>query len=135
MTAAKSSFLSFAALPLWSLQSLNIVTVILGKNIKLTSTKRPPFRFESATFSVVFVDQVRVLGDLASPLLDQSGRELKSHTTVPTNFPIPAVSAIANAPQNVTRTVARRILAPPAFAPIAPERARKPKCPTQNDFL
>src|ERR1017187_1909514 len=61
------------------------------------------------------------------PLLDHSGRELESHTTVPTNFPIPAVRAIANAPQNVTRTVARKILAPPAFAPIAPRRARKAK--------
>src|SRR5664279_2255027 len=61
------------------------------------------------------------------PLLDHSGRELESHTTVPTNFPIPAVRAIANAPQNVTRTVARKILAPPVFAPIAPRRARKAK--------
>src|ERR1017187_106422 len=60
------------------------------------------------------------------PLLDHSGRELESHTTVPTNFPIPAVRAIANAPQNVTRTVARKILAPPAFAPIAPRSARNP---------
>src|ERR1017187_7864635 len=48
-------------------------------------------------------------------------------TTVPNNLPIPAVRAIANAPQNVTRTVARRIFAPPTFAPIAPRRARKPK--------
>ena len=48
-------------------------------------------------------------------------------TTVPNNFPIPAVRAIANAPQNVTRAVARRTFAPPALAPIAPRRARKPK--------
>src|SRR5450756_176864 len=47
--------------------------------------------------------------------------------TVPNNFPMPAVSAIAKAPQNVTRTVARRTLAPPARAPIAPRTARKPK--------
>ena len=40
---------------------------------------------------------------------------------------MPAVRAIANAPQNVTRAVARRTFAPPAFAPIAPRRARKPK--------
>src|SRR6478736_6459568 len=38
---------------------------------------------------------------------------------------MPAVSARANAPQNVTRMVARRMLAPPAFAPIAPKTARK----------
>src|SRR5665647_1028261 len=47
--------------------------------------------------------------------------------TVPNIFPMPAVSAIAKAPQNVTRTVARRTLAPPARAPIAPRTARKPK--------
>src|SRR6185503_15059381 len=50
-----------------------------------------------------------------------------THTTVPTSLPIPAVRAIANAPQKVTRAVARRMCAPPAFAPIAPRRARKPK--------
>src|SRR5674476_54530 len=47
--------------------------------------------------------------------------------TVPKSFPMPAVSAIARAPQNVTRSVARRILAPPARAPIAPSTARKAK--------
>jgi hypothetical protein len=34
---------------------------------------------------------------------------------------------MASAPQNVTRAVARRTFAPPALAPIAPRRARKPK--------
>jgi len=34
---------------------------------------------------------------------------------------------MANAPQNVTRIVARRTFAPPARAPIAPRSARKPK--------
>src|SRR5450759_1020085 len=47
--------------------------------------------------------------------------------TVPNNFPMPAVRAIAKAPQNVTRAVARRTLAPPTLAPIAPSKARKPK--------
>ena len=37
---------------------------------------------------------------------------------------MPAVSAMASAPQNVTRAVARRTFAPPARAPIAPSRAR-----------
>ena len=32
----------------------------------------------------------------------------------------------ANAPQKVTRNVARKMFAPPAFAPIAPNKARKP---------
>ena len=45
---------------------------------------------------------------------------------VPKIFPMPAVRAIAKAPQNVTRAVARRTLAPPALAPIAPRSARKP---------
>ena len=48
-------------------------------------------------------------------------------TTVPKSFPMPAVSAIAKAPQNVTRAVARNTFAPPVFAPIAPSRARKPR--------
>ena len=47
--------------------------------------------------------------------------------TVPKTFPMPAVRAIARAPQNVTRSVARRTLAPPARAPIAPRTARKAK--------
>ena len=51
---------------------------------------------------------------------------LASQTTVPKSLPIPAVIASANAPQNVTRTVARRMFAPPARAPMAPSRARKP---------
>ena len=38
---------------------------------------------------------------------------------------MPAVSAIAKAPQNVTRTVALSTLAPPIWAPIAPRNARK----------
>jgi hypothetical protein len=49
----------------------------------------------------------------------------KPQTTVPNNFPIPEVSAIASAPQNVTRAVARTTFAPPALAPIAPRSARK----------
>ena len=52
---------------------------------------------------------------------------LTPHTTVPNSLPMPAVRAMANAPQNVTRAVARRTFAPPALAPIAPRRARKPK--------
>ena len=40
--------------------------------------------------------------------------------------PIPAVSAIAKAPQKVSRAVALRTFAP-ALAPITPRRARKPK--------
>lgn len=38
---------------------------------------------------------------------------------------MPAVIAIAKAPQNATRTVALATGAPPAFAPLAPRIARK----------
>ena len=54
-------------------------------------------------------------------------RRCNLQTTVPKSFPIPAVRAIANVPQNVTRAVARRTFAPPAHPPIAPRRAKKPK--------
>src|SRR5271168_883418 len=44
---------------------------------------------------------------------------------LPTNAPIPAVTAIASAPQNVTRKVGLTIDdAPPAKAPIAPSAAK-----------
>ena len=51
---------------------------------------------------------------------------LNFQITVPNNLPMPAVRAIAKAPQKVTRAVARRTFAPPTLAPIAPRRARKP---------
>lgn len=38
---------------------------------------------------------------------------------------MPAVNAIAKAPQNVTRTVALAVPAPPALAPSAPSRANE----------
>src|SRR3546814_10312955 len=43
----------------------------------------------------------------------------------PTKCPIPAVAAIASAPQKVTRADARQTEAPPAIAPTAPSKARK----------
>lgn len=46
------------------------------------------------------------------------------YTTVPKRLPIPAVAAMARAPQNVTLAVARMISAPPALAPTAPNRAK-----------
>ena len=50
---------------------------------------------------------------------------LRPHTVVPTSAPMLAVRAMAAAPQKVTRTVAFRMFAPPALAPIAPSNARK----------
>jgi len=55
----------------------------------------------------------------------------RCQTALPTSAPIPAVSAIANAPQNVTRIVGLRISAPPALAPIIPSAARHPNDPTE----
>ena len=46
-------------------------------------------------------------------------------STVPKSLPMPAVRAIANAPQNVTRTVARRTFAPPAISPDRSEKSEK----------
>jgi hypothetical protein len=45
-------------------------------------------------------------------------------TALPTKLPMPAVTAMASAPQKVTRAVARTRGAPPAFAPSAPSTAR-----------
>ena len=48
----------------------------------------------------------------------------RRHTAAPKIAPTPAVKAMASAPQNVTRTVARPTSAPRAFAPTAPNSAR-----------
>ena len=54
-------------------------------------------------------------------------RRCNLQTTVPKSFPMPAVRAIANAPQNVTRAVARRTFAPPAFPRSRPEGRESPR--------
>lgn len=46
------------------------------------------------------------------------------YTALPTRWPMPAVTAIAAAPQKATRAVARGMAAPPALAPSAPSTAR-----------
>lgn len=56
-----------------------------------------------------------------SPDFEVTGRQ----TALPTRFPMPAVTAMAAAPQNATRAVARGMAAPPALAPSAPRTARK----------
>src|SRR4051794_28630528 len=50
-------------------------------------------------------------------------RVLLSQIAFPTRAPIPAVSAIANAPQKVTLIVGLRASAPPALAPTIPSEA------------
>ncbi len=47
------------------------------------------------------------------------------HTALPTRLPMPAVTAMARAPQKATRAVAFGTAAPPARAPRAPRTARK----------
>jgi hypothetical protein len=49
----------------------------------------------------------------------------RPHTTVPNSVPTPAVSAIASAPQNVTRIAPLVALAPPTKAANPPNIARK----------
>ena len=68
----------------------------------------------------------RAGGSSAADIFDLL-RHFSLQTTVPNSFPMPAVRAMASAPQNVTRAVPRRTFAPPALAPIAPNSARKPK--------
>jgi hypothetical protein len=57
-------------------------------------------------------------------------------TTVPKTFPMPAVKVIANAPQNVTLAVARRILVPPALADRAQKSEKSQRCSGhhENEF-
>ena len=54
------------------------------------------------------------------------------YTALPTKAPIPAVKAIARAPQNTTLIVGRRIAAPPVLAPIMPSKARKTNEPIET---
>src|SRR5512143_1722133 len=58
-----------------------------------------------------------------------------AHTTLPTTAPIPAVSPIAQAPQNATRIVGFTKPAPPALAPIAPSSDRKSSDPAATDGI
>ena len=62
----------------------------------------------------------------------QAGSTGADQVTVPKMAPIPAVTPIASAPQNVTRMVGFRMFAPPALAPIMPSRARNTKEPTET---
>ena len=59
-------------------------------------------------------------------------RVLLSQIAFPTRAPIPAVSAIANAPQKVTLIVGLRTSAPPALAPTIPSVARNASEPTET---
>jgi len=54
---------------------------------------------------------------------------------VPNHVPTPAVTAIASAPQNVTRTAATAMRAPPARAAIAPRIARNTSDSAQTSAI
>jgi hypothetical protein len=49
---------------------------------------------------------------------------MRAHTILPTKAPMPEVTPIASAPQNVTRMAPGTILAPPVRAASAPKHAR-----------
>jgi hypothetical protein len=57
--------------------------------------------------------------------LQGHSRQNASQTVAPKIRPMPAVNAIASAPQNVTRMVPRIIPAPPVRAAKAPNAAKK----------
>jgi hypothetical protein len=59
-------------------------------------------------------------------------KECAGYTALPTIAPMPAVTAIARAPQNTTRTIGLKTSAPPVFAPIMPSKARKAKEPIET---
>ena len=51
---------------------------------------------------------------------------------MPTRAPIPAVTAIARAPQKVTRIIGLKIAAPPVLAPSKPSKARNTSDPAET---
>ena len=62
----------------------------------------------------------------------RTARKPGFQTTVPTIAPIPAVTAIARAPQKVTRTIGFKISAPPVLAPRKPSKARNSSDPAET---
>jgi mannan endo-1,4-beta-mannosidase len=65
--------------------------------------------------------------DADVPSIRAHALEMFSQTAVPNSAPTPAVTAIASAPQNVTRIAPAATLAPPTRAAIPPRSARKNK--------
>ena len=64
--------------------------------------------------------------------LEQCVGRQKDHKTAPTIAPIPAVTAIASALQNVTRIIPLYTFAPPDLAAAAPSKARKKREETET---
>jgi len=65
--------------------------------------------------------------DADVPSIRAHALEMTFHTATPNSAPTPAVTAIASAPQNVTRIAPAVTPAPPTRAAIPPRRARKNK--------
>jgi mannan endo-1,4-beta-mannosidase len=63
--------------------------------------------------------------DIDIPSIRAHASEMTGQAAVPNSAPTPAVTAIANAPQNVTRTAPAATPAPPTRAAIPPKSARK----------
>src|SRR5271165_2650470 len=53
-------------------------------------------------------------------------------TALPTRAPMPAVTAIATAPQKPTRNAGRTIFAPPSHAPSAPSASKKTRAAVET---
>ena len=66
------------------------------------------------------------------PQVGAAFRDQPPQTTVPTIAPIPAVIAIARAPQKVTRNIGFKISAPPVLAPRNPSKARNRSDPVET---
>jgi mannan endo-1,4-beta-mannosidase len=71
-------------------------------------------------------DQFTFCSDVDVPSIRSHALEM-IQTAVPNSAPTPAVTAIASAPQNVTRIAPAATLAPPTRAAIPPSSARKNK--------
>ena len=72
-------------------------------------------------------DHFTFYSDADVPSIRAHALEMTSHTATPNSDPTPDVTAIASAPQNVTRIAPTVTLAPPTRAAIPPKSARKNK--------
>jgi len=72
-------------------------------------------------------DRFTFYSDADVPSIRAHAIEMTFHGEIPNSAPTPAVTAIASAPQNVTRIAPPATLAPPARAAIPPSSARKNK--------
>lgn len=72
-------------------------------------------------------DRFTFYSDADVPPIRAHALDMTLHTAVPNSAPTPAVTAIASAPQNVTRIAPAVMPAPPTLAATPPKSARKNK--------